>query len=101
MKRIHHNGAEAGLPKYKILGRAIDFASPIELHIKSPYPSRLKVAALLREKLNLSQNAFEQMITGGSIRSTSGHDLKKCRLQTEITLIIESQITLVQERNIK
>ncbi len=100
MKLIHQNGAEVGLPKYKILGSVIDFASPIELHIKSPYPSRLKVAALLRERLNLSQNAFEQMITSGSIRSTSGLDLKKCRLITEITLRIESQTALVQERNI-
>jgi hypothetical protein len=90
---IHKNGAEAGLPKYKILGSAIDFTVPTELHIKS-YPSRLKVSALLRGKLNLSQNVFEQMITSGSIRSTSGLDLKKCRLQTEVVLIIESQTAL-------
>jgi hypothetical protein len=43
------------------------------------------------EKLNLSQKDYEQMITGGSIRSTSGLDLKKCRLKAEVTLIIESQ----------
>ncbi len=87
---IIKNGAEVGLPKYEKLGPAIDFTIPVELHIKS-YPSRLKVSALLREKLNLSQNAFEQMITSGSIRSTSGLDLKKCRLQTEVILIIDSQ----------
>lgn len=39
--------------------------------------------------MNLSQNAFEQMLTNGSIRSTSGLDLKKCRLQTDAILIID------------
>ncbi|MED4782039.1 DUF1062 domain-containing protein [Brevibacillus choshinensis] len=87
---IQKNGAEVGLPKYKILGPAIDFTMPIELHIKSPYPSRLKVSALLREILNLSQKAFEQRITNESIRSTSGLDLKKCRVQTEVVLIIDN-----------
>lgn len=87
---IQKNGAEVGLPKYEILGPAIDFSMPIELHIKSPYPSRLKVSALLREILNLSQKAFEQRITNESIRSTSGLDLKKCRIQTEVVLIIDN-----------
>lgn len=36
---IQKNGAEVGLPKYKIRGPAIDFSMPIELHIKSPYPA--------------------------------------------------------------
>ncbi|WP_236900381.1 DUF1062 domain-containing protein [Clostridium pasteurianum] len=88
---IRKNGAEVGLPKYKILGDNINFNTPIELHIKSSYPSRLKVSSLLREKMNLSQNAFEQMITSGSIRSTSGLDLKKCRLQADVILIIDKE----------
>jgi len=86
---IRKNGAEVGLPKYKILGANINLNTPIELHIKSSYPSRLKVSSLLREKMNLSQNAFEQMIASGSIQSTSGLDLKKCRLQTDAILVID------------
>lgn len=86
---IRKNGAEVGLPKYEILGANINFNIPTELHIKSSYPSRLKISSLLREKMNLSQNAFEQMITSGSIRSTSGLDLKKCRLQADAMLIID------------
>jgi hypothetical protein len=86
---IRKNGAEVGLPKYEILGANINFNTPIELHIKCSSPSRLKVSSLLREKMNLSQNAFEQMITSGSIRSTSGLDLKKCRLQADVILIID------------
>lgn len=90
MEVISKNGVGVGLPKYKVLKPAIDFNnSPIELHINSHYPSRLKLSTLLREELNLSQKAFEQMITNGSIRSTSGLDLKKCRVQTEVILIIE------------
>jgi len=86
---IRKNGAEVGLPKYKILGANINFNTPIELHIKSPYPSGVKVSSLLRKKMNLSKNAFEQMITSGAIRSTSGLDLKKCRLQADAILIID------------
>ncbi|AZV58691.1 DUF1062 domain-containing protein [Clostridium sp. AWRP] len=86
---IRKNGAEVGLPKYKILGPNINFNTPTELHIKNYFPSRIKVAALLREKFNLSKNAFEQMITSGSIRSTSRLDLKKCRLQEDVILIID------------
>lgn len=86
---IRKNGAEVGPPKYEILGANINFNIPTELHIKSSYPSRLKISSLLREKMNLSQNAFEQMITSGSIRSTSGLDLKKCRLQADAMLIID------------
>lgn len=90
MELIQRNGAEAGLPKYEIRGPAFDFAVPVELHIKSPYPSHLKISALLRQKLNLSHNAFEQMIASGSIRSTSGLDLKKCRVKAESILIINN-----------
>ncbi|SKC89295.1 DUF1062 domain-containing protein [Maledivibacter halophilus] len=86
---IRRNGAEIGLPKYKILGANINFGTPIELHIKSSYPSRLKVSSLLREKMNLSQNTFKQMINSGSIRSVSGLNLKKCRLQADAILIID------------
>lgn len=86
---IRKNGAEVGLPKYEILGANINFNISTELHIKSSYPSRLKISSLLREKMNLSQNAFEQMITSGSIRSSSGLDLKKCRLQADAMLIID------------
>lgn len=77
---IRKNGCEVGLPKYTILGANIDLNTPVELHIKSPFPSKLKISALLREKLNLSQNAFKQMIASGAIRGDSGLDLKKCRL---------------------
>ncbi|MBX4264400.1 DUF1062 domain-containing protein [Clostridium estertheticum] len=87
---IRNNGAEVGFPKYKILGANINFNTPIELHIRSSYPSRLKVSSLLREKMNLSQTAFEQMIISGSIRVTSGLDLKKCRLQADAILIIDN-----------
>lgn len=85
---IQKNGAEVGLPKYDILGPSVDFTIPIELYIKSPFPSRVKVSALLREKLDLSQRAFEQMLNNGLIQCTNGLDLKKCKMQTKVVLII-------------
>lgn len=99
---INKNGGEAGLPDYKILGPAVNFTFPVKLQINSPYPSRLKVSALLREHMNLSQSTFEQMVVNGSIQSPCGLDIKKCRVQTENNLIIkESQTTHVQEWNRK
>ncbi|KNY28728.1 DUF1062 domain-containing protein [Pseudobacteroides cellulosolvens] len=87
---IRRNGAEVGLPKYEILGPAIDFTIPVELHIKSPYPSQLKVSALLREILNLSKDALEQMMVSETIRSTGGLDLKKSKMQTEVIVNIDN-----------
>lgn len=87
---MRKNGVEVGLPSYKIIGDTIDMSIPVELHIKSSYPSRLKVSSLLREKLNLSQNAFEELLSNGTIRSIDDEvDLKKCRLQQKIILIID------------
>ncbi|MDP4094304.1 MAG: DUF1062 domain-containing protein [Bacillota bacterium] len=85
---IQRNGAQAGLPKYKILKSSIDFTVPFELHIKSPFPSRLKVSSILREILNLSQKSFEQILENQLIKSVNRLDLRKCRVQDEIVLII-------------
>jgi len=87
---IKKSGADVGLPKYEILGPAIDLTVPVELHVRSFYPCRLKVSALLREILSLSKNDIEQMIENKSIQITNGLDLKKCRVQTEVVLIIDN-----------
>ena len=88
---IYKNGAESSLPKYEISGPAVDFTVPVELHIKSRYNSQIKVSSVLRDMLNLSQNTFEQMLAEESIQSNSGLDLKKCKVQTEIVLLINKK----------
>ena len=86
---IYKNGAEASLPRYEISGPAVDFTVPVELHIKSRYNSQIKVSSVLRDMLNLSQSTFEQMLAEESIRC-SRHDLKKCKVQNEVVLVIDN-----------
>jgi hypothetical protein len=93
VEMLHRNGAEAGLPKYKILGDEICLDAPTELHIISKYPCKLKISAILREKLHLSLKTFEQMLDCGKIESTEGLDLRKCKLNGEIVLAIHDGIS--------
>lgn len=85
---LKQNEAEFSLPQYKIVGEDITVSKPISLSIISQYPSQLKVSMLLRDKLGLSQKIFNEMLDKGLIKSVSGLDLKKCKLQNEITLTI-------------
>ncbi|WP_101697081.1 DUF1062 domain-containing protein [Clostridium minihomine] len=87
-ERLRRNGAKAGLPDYTIVGEDICAGVPTELHIMSRYQSQIKIAAILREKLNLSQKAFEQLLNSEQIKSVSVLDLQKCKLHNEIILMI-------------
>ncbi|MEA4849126.1 MAG: DUF1062 domain-containing protein, partial [Clostridiaceae bacterium] len=83
VEMLRRNGVEAGLPGYKVAGEEIPSNTSIMLYIKSKYPSQIKVSAILRDKLSLSQRAYENMVASGQIKSSLGLDLKKCRLHTD------------------
>lgn len=85
---LHRNGAEVGLPNYRITGDEICIDNPTELHIISKYSCQLKVSRILREKLYLSQKALAQMLACGQVKTISGIDLKKCKLHGEVVLMI-------------
>ena len=59
----------------------------VELTIKSEHLFPIKVSALIRKKLHLSQAAYLQMIENGTIKSIPEQDLRKCKLKNTITLI--------------
>lgn len=88
MELLHRNGAEVGIPEYKIVGQEININDFTQVHIISKYPCQLKVSTLLREKLGLSRKVFDEMLDCGIIRSNSGVDLKKGKLNYEIMLDI-------------
>ena len=94
---LHRNGAEAGLPNYKVEGNEICFNTPIQLYIKSKYPSQIKVSAILRDKLSLSQSSYENMLASGQIKSISGQDLKKCKLHTGVILLLLNDTFMTKE----
>lgn len=92
---LRRNGAEVGLPDYRIIGDEICIDNPTELHIISKYSCQLKVSTILREKLYLSQKTFDQILARGQIKSISGLDLKKCRLHSKVVLTIVSRGTVL------
>ncbi|MGX8126841.1 DUF1062 domain-containing protein [Clostridioides difficile] len=85
---LHRNGAEVGIPEYKIVGQEININEFTQIRVVSKYPSQLKVSTLLREKLGLSRKKFDEMLDCGIIKSISGVDLKKSKLNYEIMLEI-------------
>ncbi|MEM1484469.1 DUF1062 domain-containing protein [Oscillospiraceae bacterium PP1C4] len=99
MELLRRNGAEVGSPDYTIVGDEVCVDKPTELHIISKYSCRLKVSTILREKLSLSQKAFDQMLACEQIKSISELDLRKCKLSGEAVLMIGSNV-VQQEKEI-
>lgn len=84
---LHKNGVEMGLPSYAIIGEDLSTTEAVTLEIKSKYFVHIKVSAIIREKLHLSQKDYLQLIDNGKIRSISELDLRKCKLNNGITLV--------------
>lgn len=82
------NGGEVGVPSYKVIGDNIPFNEEVELHIKTSYKSRIKVSTILREKLQLSQRDYEDMVVNKQIKGLSMKDFKRCKLNEGIVLFI-------------
>ncbi len=85
---LYRNGVdEVEVPPYSIIGEAFLPSENVELEIKSRFPFPLKVSALVREKLHLSQTAYLRLVESGTLKSIPEQDLRKCRLKNNITLI--------------
>lgn len=54
---LRQNGAEVQTPPYRIVGEDFSPEEVVELELRSEYPVPIKIAALVREKLHLSQAA--------------------------------------------
>lgn len=85
---LYGNGIdEIEIPPYLIIGDDLPSSEAVELEIKSKYPFPIKVSALIREKLQLSQAAYLRLIKSKTIKSIPEQDLRKCKLKCSITLI--------------
>lgn len=82
-----NGAAEVEIPPYSIEGEVFSPAEEIELAVKSRYPFPVKVSALVREKLHLSQGAYARLVENGNIKSIPEQDLRNCKLKNGITLI--------------
>lgn len=87
---LQKNGAETGLPHYTITGEDFSLNEAVTLEIKSRYFSNLKVASIVREKLQLSQKDYSRLIDDRKIKSIPEADLRKCRLKNGITLVFSN-----------
>ena len=87
---LHKNGVEMGLPSYAIIGEDFSPTEAVTLEIKSKYFVHIKVSAIIREKLHLSQKDYLQLIDNGKIRSIPDLDVHKCRLKNGITVVFNT-----------
>lgn len=90
---LRRNGVEVGVPSYSVIGDSFSVNETIELKIKSKYQFDIKVSALVREKLHLSQKEYTQLVVNGKIKSIPDCDLQKCKLKNEIILIFNGKET--------
>lgn len=84
---LGRNGVEVQSPSYTIQGDDFAVTEPIELHIRSEYHFPIKVSAILREKLNLSQSELLKLIEHGKIDHVPKQGLRKLKLNKSITLV--------------
>lgn len=88
---IGKNGADAGIPVYKIEGEVLEpdkLMEPVRLRICCFYPLGLKLSQVMREKLGISKRMLEFMLEQGQLSCEGAADFSKCRLQKEIVVNI-------------
>lgn len=86
---IKRNGAETEEPLYSIAGEEIPLGHEVRVVIKSPFPSTLRVAKVIREKLSLSRKAFDTLIANNIIRLEKGGDIYKCKLNEDTVVVFK------------
>lgn len=84
---LRGNGVETEPPRYSVVGDSFPPEEAVELEIKSKYPLPVKVSAVIRGKLHISQKEYAQMLIDGKIESVPPQDLRKCRLKNGVSLI--------------
>lgn len=84
---LRRNGVEAGAPDYSVTGDLGPQEEAYEVEIRSKYRMPVKVSALVRGKLQISQKQYSELVAEGKIRSVPEQDLLKCRLNHGIVLV--------------
>ena len=85
---LRRNGAEYELPDFSIVGDDIGTGESAEVKLISEYILPIKVSALIRKKLHLSQKSFRELVENGRIKDASGQNLLKSKLNGETTIIL-------------
>lgn len=85
---LQRNGAEIKLPAFQVMGEEVPLEKAARIKIQSQYALPLKTASVLRAKLGVSQREFDALLRNNRIISTTGQDLKKCKLSSEETIVV-------------
>lgn len=96
---LHRNGVEPELPEYSVRGETFLPTEAVELEIKSDYILPIKVAVLVREKLQLSQAAYNQLVEHGIMKSMPEQNLKKYKLKKNICLHFAGGGDIIKKQN--
>ena len=83
---IARNGAERGEDSIEIIGSDCDFSEVEKIRITAKHHLEIWAATLVRKKLGLSNKEFKRMCEEGKIVCLSGQNLKKCKMNGEITI---------------
>lgn len=75
-------------PDYVIHGDDLPYDEPVELVIRSAFPTLIKVASLIRQKTGLSQSRFANLAETGAISSMSGGNISKMTVKEELRVMI-------------
>jgi hypothetical protein len=81
---IKRNGAVCNVTDAQIIGQDYLWDEPTEIHLVSKYPIENKIASLIRQKLCISGNRFDQLCNDGKIVSLSGQNLKKGKMKYSV-----------------
>nr|WP_264474092.1 DUF1062 domain-containing protein [[Clostridium] scindens] len=90
---LHRNGVEAKMPEYTIIGEDVSLEKTVNIKIQSKYRLPLKISAILRKKLGITQRELEELILSNRIWSNTGQDIRKCRLSSQENTITISNGT--------
>lgn len=89
---LHRNGVEAGAPDYSVTGDPGPEDEAFQVEIRTRYRLPVKVSALVRGKLRISQRQYSELVLEGKIRSIPEQDLLKCRLNQGIVLVVSQGV---------
>lgn len=84
---LQRNGAEVKLPDYRIVGEEVSLKRAVTIKIQSQYLLPLRVSCVLRKKLGITQREFNDRLSRRQIQSSTGQDLRKCKLSVLETLV--------------
>lgn len=86
---LQRSGAQVLLPDFMLTGEGPPPDEAAAITIQAGFPVPLRAASLLRKKLGLSWREFEELTGSGRLTAIPPRDLKKCRLQDGMCLLLQ------------